>query len=89
MLSQPANRERFNAEVAARRHNLVTLLEEYPSVDLPLAVLLDIVEKVQPAYYSISSSPKLHPTSIHLTVRVHMEKLKDGSVFHGVCWCPL
>ncbi len=40
-------------------HNIVSVLEAFPSVNLPLAVLLDILEKVQPAYYSISSSPKV------------------------------
>jgi hypothetical protein len=49
----------YNAEVLSPHHNIVSLLEAFPSVDLPLAVLLDVLEKVQPAYYSISSSPKV------------------------------
>lgn len=46
---------------------LVDILAEFP---IPLAVneLISILAKMQPRLYSIASSPKAHPTQIHLTV---------------------
>ena len=43
-LSKTENRDAFTAEVVNNRLNIVSLLEAYDSVDLPLAVLLDSVE---------------------------------------------
>jgi hypothetical protein len=34
-------------------------LQAFPSVTLPVAAFLDLAERTQPAYYSISSSPKV------------------------------
>uniref|UniRef100_A0A3B5A3N0 nitric-oxide synthase (NADPH) n=1 Tax=Stegastes partitus TaxID=144197 RepID=A0A3B5A3N0_9TELE len=49
---------------------LVEVLEEFPSVQIPSTLLLTQLPSLQPRYYSISSSPDLHPGEIHLTVAV-------------------
>lgn len=38
-----------------------------PSVDAPIDHLCELLSRLQPRYYSISSSPKLHPTKVHIT----------------------
>lgn len=49
---------------------LVEVLEEFPSIQMPSTLLLSQLPLLQPRYYSISSSPDLHPGEIHLTVAV-------------------
>lgn len=49
---------------------LLEVLEEFPSVRLPPALLLTQLPLLQPRYYSISSAPGPSPGQIHLTVAV-------------------
>lgn len=52
---------------------------------IPFDVIISAVPRLQPRYYSISSSPKLHPTSIHVTCVVL--KYESGpSDLHHTKW---
>lgn len=66
---------------------LVEVLEEFPSIQMPSTLLLTQLPLLQPRYYSISSSPDLHPGEIHLTVAVVSYRARDGvgPIHHGVC----
>uniref|UniRef100_A0A7N8XU71 Nitric oxide synthase n=1 Tax=Mastacembelus armatus TaxID=205130 RepID=A0A7N8XU71_9TELE len=66
---------------------LVEVLEEFPSIQVPSTLLLTQLPLLQPRYYSISSSPDLHPGEIHLTVAVVSYRSRDGAgaIHHGVC----
>uniref|UniRef100_A0A671R3N1 Nitric oxide synthase n=1 Tax=Sinocyclocheilus anshuiensis TaxID=1608454 RepID=A0A671R3N1_9TELE len=66
---------------------IVEVLEEFPSLQIPSTLLLTQLPLLQPRYYSISSSPDLHPGEIHLTVAVVSYRPRDGEgpVHHGVC----
>uniref|UniRef100_H3C394 Nitric oxide synthase n=1 Tax=Tetraodon nigroviridis TaxID=99883 RepID=H3C394_TETNG len=66
---------------------LVEVLEEFPSIQMPSTLLLSQLPLLQPRYYSISSSPDVHPGEIHLTVAVVSYKTRDGAgpIHHGVC----
>lgn len=43
------------------------VLKEFKSVNVPLEHFLEGLLKMQPRYYSISSSPNSHPNTVHLT----------------------
>ncbi|XP_022076041.1 nitric oxide synthase, brain [Acanthochromis polyacanthus] len=66
---------------------LVEVMEEFPSIQMPSTLLLTQLPLLQPRYYSISSSPDLHPGEIHLTVAVVSYRARDGEgpIHHGVC----
>ncbi|XP_064461288.1 NADPH--cytochrome P450 reductase-like [Ornithodoros turicata] len=60
------------------------ILEDMPSLRPPLDLLLEMMPRLQARYYSISSSPKVYPESIHITaVKVEYET-PTGRVNHGV-----
>lgn len=46
---------------------LVHVLEDLGSCRPPLDLLCELLPRLQPRYYSISSSAKVHPTRIHIT----------------------
>ncbi|RLN95289.1 hypothetical protein BBJ28_00012254 [Nothophytophthora sp. Chile5] len=47
------------------------LLEEFPSARPTLADLLTLVPRIKARHYSIASSMKMNPTSVHLLIVVH------------------
>uniref|UniRef100_A0A8C4L9K5 Nitric oxide synthase n=1 Tax=Equus asinus asinus TaxID=83772 RepID=A0A8C4L9K5_EQUAS len=66
---------------------LLEVLEQFPSVALPAALLLTQLPLLQPRYYSVSSAPSTHPGEIHLTVAVLAYRTQDGlgPLHYGVC----
>ncbi|KAG8222258.1 hypothetical protein J437_LFUL001456 [Ladona fulva] len=50
--------------------HIVEALEEFPSVRPDAALLAATLPQLQSRFYSVSSSPALHPRSLHLTVAV-------------------
>ncbi|NWR66452.1 NOS3 protein, partial [Bucorvus abyssinicus] len=66
---------------------LLEVLEEFPSVGLPAALLLTQLPLLQPRYYSISSAPGPSPGEIHLTVAVvtYCSENGQGPLHYGVC----
>jgi sulfite reductase (NADPH) flavoprotein alpha-component len=62
----------------------VDLLAEYPSARLSPQQLVDHLRRLMPRLYSIASSPRLHPSEIHLTVAV-VRYRTNGRERVGVC----
>jgi sulfite reductase alpha subunit-like flavoprotein len=50
------------------RRTYIEVLCDFPSVQIPLSLLLEIVPRLQPRQFSISSSPFAHQGFIHITV---------------------
>ncbi|GAB6027737.1 Nitric oxide synthase, brain [Chamberlinius hualienensis] len=78
------NDEMYESWKSEKYPSLVDVLEEFPSVCLDLRVVLSQVPLLQPRFYSISSSPQLHSSQIHLTVGVLTYQLQ-GKLRKGVC----
>ncbi|XP_044272117.1 nitric oxide synthase isoform X2 [Tribolium madens] len=70
-----------------RYPNLLEVLEEFSSVSPHAPLLIAQLSILQPRFYSISSSPALHPNEVHLTVAVVVYRTQDGEgpVHYGVC----
>ncbi|CAF1640824.1 unnamed protein product [Adineta ricciae] len=60
-------------------------LEQFPSVQMDLGELIQLLPQLQPRYYSISSSSRFHPNQIHISFSVVSYVTPRGVVRKGVC----
>ncbi|XP_077294465.1 cytochrome P450 reductase isoform X2 [Arctopsyche grandis] len=74
----------YSTWVAGASRNIVHILEDLPSCKPPLDHLCELLPRLQPRYYSISSSPKLHPNTVHITAVVVQYKTSSGRTNDGV-----
>ncbi|XP_041976895.1 NADPH--cytochrome P450 reductase isoform X2 [Aricia agestis] len=74
----------YQSFVADACRNIVHILEDIKSCKPPLDHICELLPRLQPRYYSISSSPKLHPETVHVTAVVVKYKTATGRVNKGV-----
>lgn len=99
-LGSKDGKDEYHKRIVERRHDLVDVLEMFPSIKFDkregrgagtrssLGAFFEAMPKLQPRYYTISSSSKAHPERIHITASVVTEPKSgppEGRVFHGVC----
>lgn len=65
--------------------NIIYILEDLPSCKPPLDYICELLPRLQARYYSISSSSKLYPTTIHVTANVLKYQTPTGRTNKGVC----
>lgn len=74
----------YNHWIIQDNRNIIHILEDLPSVKPEIDHLCELLPRLQCRYYSISSSPKLYPTTVHITA-VNVEyKTPTGRINKGV-----
>ncbi|KAJ3039125.1 NADPH-dependent diflavin oxidoreductase 1 [Rhizophlyctis rosea] len=67
------------------RRTTFEVLQDFHSAKVPLKYLFDLIPEMRPRSFSISSSPKMYPNQIHLTVAIVKYRTKMKLPRVGVC----
>ncbi|MCP3765051.1 bifunctional cytochrome P450/NADPH--P450 reductase [Domibacillus sp. A3M-37] len=60
----------YQEQVLRKRVSMLDLLEKYEACEMPFERFLELLRPLKPRYYSISSSPKVNPERVSITVGV-------------------
>lgn len=82
--TSPEGKALYQQWIIEDNRNIVHILEDMPSCHPPLDYLCELLPRLQPRYYSISSSAKVHPNTVHVTAVVVEYKTPTGRTNKGV-----
>ncbi len=86
LLASPEGKQQYAAYIAGPKRSLLEVLEDFPSAQPSLGAFFgSVAPRLQPRFYSISSSPRQHPRSVHVTCSVVREALPSGRLHEGLC----
>ncbi|CAH1153917.1 unnamed protein product [Phaedon cochleariae] len=68
--TSPEGKALYQSWIIEDNRNIVHVIEDMPSCQPALDHLCELLPRLQPRYYSISSSSKLYPNTVHITAVV-------------------
>lgn len=77
-------KQEYNEWIMKDKRSIVSVLEDLSSFKPPLDHLLELLPRLQARYYSISSSSKMYPSSVHITAVFVEYKTRTGRTNQGV-----
>eukprot|EP01103_Thecamoeba_quadrilineata_P017448 TRINITY_DN6199_c0_g1_i1.p1 TRINITY_DN6199_c0_g1~~TRINITY_DN6199_c0_g1_i1.p1 ORF type:complete len:674 (-),score=127.37 TRINITY_DN6199_c0_g1_i1:38-2017(-) len=85
LVSEVDAMNKYNHWVKQDQRTLPEIFSHFKSLKPPVDHILEILPRMQPRFYSISSSLKAHPNRVHITSVVVSYTTATGRVHNGVC----
>ncbi|XP_019502379.1 PREDICTED: NADPH--cytochrome P450 reductase [Hipposideros armiger] len=82
--SSGEGKEVYLSQVVEARRHILAILQDYPSLRPPIDHLCELLPRLQARYYSIASSSKVHPNSVHICAVAVEYETKSGRINKGV-----
>ena len=60
---------------------MVDIFRMFPSVRIPFVRFIQLADRIQPRFYSVASSSKLNPNTIHLLIKLLSSLTPTGPKF--------
>ncbi|XP_054273617.1 NADPH--cytochrome P450 reductase [Macrosteles quadrilineatus] len=83
--TSPEGKQLYNQWIIQDNRNIIHILEDMQSVKPEIDHLCELLPRLQCRYYSISSSAKLFPTTVHITAVKVEYNTPTGRINRGVC----
>ena len=84
-ISGPAGADLYASYAKKEKRNIVEILEDFKSVQVPIAFLLELLPPIAPRHFSIASSPMTEPGKVHLCMAVVQYETPFKREISGLC----
>lgn len=81
----PDHQEYYNQYIQHDTRTILEVLKDFSGIKVPLDVFLELLPRLQPRYFSISSSPNVAKGHVHATAAVVQFTTPTKRVHDGVC----
>lgn len=85
-LASKEGKKEYKDKVMDAHIGILDIITKYcQSIQIPLEHFINMCPRLQPRYYTISSSSSVHPDAVHITVAVLKQQRRDSSIYRGIC----
>lgn len=84
-LSSLKGKDEYRRIIEEPMLTIVELFHRFPSIKIPVGVLVQILDRIKPRFYTIASSAKMYPKRIHIAVEVLRNRTCEGKIRTGLC----